>query len=201
MDSFPTYRETVQFPVGFVIPIYLEINVTLSKSKAPQIPFDEIRVVVARIGLDFPVSRIEMDLIRQYAEAAATLVIRKAISYLRASKHTLSGDDSGLKTTWDEICVQVQEERSYFWDAYIAAMRDAISSGLFDVENRDKQCIWLQTEAGWHWIWDVENGRLTDEEMPVDENDLINFLVKRLEAEAGTYTNSRIKEFLKPQYD
>lgn len=30
----------------------------------------------------------------------------------------LSGNDSGLKNVWEEICVQKQGEESHYWDAY-----------------------------------------------------------------------------------
>jgi hypothetical protein len=36
---------------------------------------------------------------------------------------TLSGDDSELKTTWDEICAQVQYEHSIFWETYDEIVR------------------------------------------------------------------------------
>ena len=30
-----------------------------------------------------------------------------------------SGDDSGLKNLWDEICVQAKGEQSIFWEMYV----------------------------------------------------------------------------------
>jgi hypothetical protein len=37
---------------------------------------------------------------------------------LKSIPATLSGDDSGLRTVWQEICVQVQGARSFYWSAY-----------------------------------------------------------------------------------
>ena len=45
-------------------------------------------------------------------------MIRQTMTDLQHMKHTPSGDDSELKTTWDDICAQVQSGQSYSWDAY-----------------------------------------------------------------------------------
>jgi hypothetical protein len=53
-------------------------------------------------------SRIEEGLIQEYAQAAAATVVEKTIAGLSKCTETLSGDDSGLRNAWEEICVQVQ---------------------------------------------------------------------------------------------
>lgn len=55
----------------------------------------------------------ESAIVRAVAQKAANWVTRRAIRELQQLRDTLSGDDSGLKTTWDEICAQVQLSRSF----------------------------------------------------------------------------------------
>jgi hypothetical protein len=52
------------------------------------------------------------------AEGVGQRITRKVIPTLQALTVTLSGDDSGLETVWDEICAQVQTDESVFWNVY-----------------------------------------------------------------------------------
>jgi hypothetical protein len=52
----------------------------------------------------------ESAIVQAVAEDAARRVTRKVISTLQKMTVLLSGDDSELMTSWDEICVQVQGE-------------------------------------------------------------------------------------------
>jgi hypothetical protein len=61
----------------------------------------------------------------------ANRIARKVVYELKVSKFPkLSGDDSALKNCWDEICVQVQDERSLDWWAYEDAIKATIDSHL-----------------------------------------------------------------------
>ena len=62
--------------------------------------------------------KIEKDLLKKFAKEIAIRIAKKTILALQKIENTLSGDDSGLKNTWDEICVQIQYEESLFWSAY-----------------------------------------------------------------------------------
>lgn len=69
----------------------------------------------------------------------------------------LSGDDTCLTSVWEEVCVQVQGEESCFWDAYLKLMHDHVLSGLRDVSRPELEMLWLRTESGWDWLWEVVN--------------------------------------------
>lgn len=71
----------------------------------------------------------ESRIVKAVAEAAAKRIARRVILGLQRMHHTLSGDDSELVTTWDEICVQVQYEQSFFWDAYDETVRAGRGGG------------------------------------------------------------------------
>ena len=60
-------------------------------------------------------------LILELGEYHANEIAKRVVKWLQILKGNclLSGDDSGLEATWDEICVQVQDEPSHFWDIYV----------------------------------------------------------------------------------
>jgi hypothetical protein len=67
----------------------------------------------------------ESGIVSAVAEEASQRITRKVIAALQGMKDTLlSGDDSELETPWDEICVQVQDEESFFWDTYDEIVRE-----------------------------------------------------------------------------
>jgi hypothetical protein len=68
----------------------------------------------------------EASIVREVANQASRRIARKVTAVLQRMKDTLSGDDSGLETTWDEICVQVQYEESVLWDIYDTTVRDLV---------------------------------------------------------------------------
>lgn len=136
-------------------------------------------------------SSVQKDLIRQYARAAAERVRDDAINQLIALNTTLSGDDSGLENAWEEICVQVQSgEDSFFWEGYVDAMRDAIQSALEKIPERDNVAIWLQTEEGWDWHWDLER----------DEEDLSPGKRSTLEPEPFPISNEAIARYVEREF-
>jgi hypothetical protein len=48
---------------------------------------------------------------------------------------TLSGDDSPLSSVWDEIKEQVQNEQSFYWDAYLQTMKDLIARTIYEAKD------------------------------------------------------------------
>lgn len=131
----------------------------------------------------------------------------EAIEYLLSLKETLSGDDSGLENTWEEICVQVQGEQSFFWDAYSDAMHDAVLGAMQKLPERDELALWLQTEEGrdWHWelAWEEEQLprseriSLKPEPFPISSEAIARYVVSEyLMQAAEDYTNLNIECYL-----
>lgn len=147
-------------------------------------------------------SKVQDQLFREYARTAANRYANAAVALLTTSKHSLLGDESGLKSTWEEICVQVQGEKSYFWSAYEAAIHDAVLSSLFSIEEWDRRAIWLQTDAGWDWHWDLENGDISDnQEMPIDDEDIVTYISNSVLQTALDFESERVCRFLCPSDD
>jgi hypothetical protein len=90
----------------------------------------------------------ESAVVRAIAEKAARHVTRKVIAALQHMTDTLSGDDSGLETTWDEICPQVQYEKSFSWNSYNDTVRRIVGAQIATLPKHEREAIWLQTDAG-----------------------------------------------------
>ena len=134
----------------------------------------------------------ESSIVSTVAHEAATRITRKVIRELQRMYDTTSGNDSELKTTWDEICVQVQYEESVHWDAYDQTVRRIIEVCLKEIPNHLREAIYLQTDAGIEWCCNEEG-----EDCPVYEDDIIDYLAREyVYEEAGNWSNSRIRAFI-----
>ena len=107
-----------------------------------------------------------------------------------------SGDDSGLKNIWDEICVQVQFQYSFFWNAYLETINITIA---YDVEQLDtplKRAIWLQTQSGMDWTSEEEN----PDSVPIGECvdwDITDYILNAFVLKTATdWKNKRIEKYL-----
>ena len=82
--------------------------------------------------------RIEQHIAAAWAKQLSDKLIKESIAALEQmdANEMLSGDDSGLKNVWEEICVQVQGEESVFWDAYVETI-ESLLSGSVELLDRD----------------------------------------------------------------
>lgn len=76
---------------------------------------------------------IERRLLRTAASAVRASLVDSVITALQRMPAHLSGDDSGLDTAWDEVCVQIQCEESIFWDAYVQTIDSCITAAIFEL--------------------------------------------------------------------
>lgn len=135
----------------------------------------------------------EWEVVRALARHAIGRVTRKVILHLQKLTDTLSGDESELKTTWDEICVQVQYQESFYWEAYEETARSIISACVEELEEFEIQAIWLQTERGANWV-ETENGGYSPPPIIMDEID--NYILRELYGAAADWSNTRIRAYL-----
>jgi hypothetical protein len=136
----------------------------------------------------------EAGIVRALAEQVAQRMTRKTITALCGRTETTSGDDSGLKTVWDEICVQVQYEESILWDAYDLTVRSFIEAYVEDLQPHEQSALWLQTDQGCGWACEEPDDRDDD---PVFNSDIVDYVVKDyVYIEAGRWSNRRIRAFI-----
>lgn len=179
--------------------IYLKIQ-SLTEDAGPPI---RIRAKLM-LGKKTKMSSVEKNLIREYAALAATAVAEGVVAALTKITDTLSGDDSRLKNVWEEICVQVQGEESFFWSTYRDIMHDMVLAELEKLPRRDLVALWLQTDEGWDWHWDFQNEETSDvyrpsetPSPPCDLEAIANFVLEeRLLTIAENYSNRNISAYL-----
>lgn len=95
-------------------------------------------------------------------------VVDAAVAYLKSLPATLSGDDSPVENVWEEIKVQVQEEESPDWDAYLLTIRQAIEGALFSTPRVPE-----------------EAPESAPDEDPLDDEERVEDLVQDLLSRAG----------------
>ncbi|MBU1194095.1 MAG: hypothetical protein KKE62_07355 [Proteobacteria bacterium] len=131
----------------------------------------------------------------KFADEIAGRITRKTISGLQNIKETLSGDDSELNNCWDEICVQVQHEHSFFWDAYDETAQSYAMGYIEGLKEHEKLALWFQTEIGWDWLYADDEER--EEYPPMLDEDIAQYIVKEyLYRKADVWTNERIRAYL-----
>jgi hypothetical protein len=143
-------------------------------------------------------------IIQKIAEDEANRICRKVISQLIKIKDTLSGDDSELENAWDEICVQVQQEESFYWETYETMTLGFIESIVNDIPYHLQQAIWLQTEAGFDWMCDIDDQDedcAKDHDPWVNIDDITKYLLSEILSKAGDWSNSRIRAYMDGQYE
>lgn len=133
-------------------------------------------------------------LLAKIANEECERVAEATISHLKKTKKGMqSGDDSGLKNLWEEICVQVQEEMSVMWDAYEQLMFQELYAELKNTPESIKQAIWLETDEGMDNYSQYESGQ------PIHYDEAVialyiasDYLLRK----AADFTNDRIEQYL-----
>lgn len=129
-------------------------------------------------------------LIRFFANQSITKIVSSTIKHFQKWKITLSGPDSGLKNTWDEICVQIQGEYSFHWDDYEDAIENHLKEEVKKLNEYERFAIWFLSDQG--FFFDESE----DERSEFTDDDLVGYLKSKIFKEAGNWNNSRIRRYL-----
>lgn len=138
-------------------------------------------------------------IISDLAEAACKRLSQKVIGFLtKMTDRMQSGDDTPLKNIWDEICVQVQDEKSGMWDHYLDSIQPIILGVVVELDAATKQAIWLQTDEGIDWKLDNEDQEdQEDQKVPIVCEDIAKYILDGFVlSAAGDWTNKRIEKYL-----
>lgn len=153
-------------------------------------------------------------IISELAKRECTKIARRVIRRLqKITNALLSGEDTELKNAWDEICVQVQSQESFYWDVYVDEMMRLVLIELDSQPNFVKEAIWLQTDNGQDWMIDNDckesklltkdecklegNNNNDDDEIPVYEDDIADYFVRQyILVAAGQWHNRRIEAYI-----
>lgn len=138
----------------------------------------------------------EAAIVRQFAQHTAKRLTSRFIKdFQRMTKGKQTSDDSGLENIWDEICVQVQCEEFFSWDAYVETARAMIGGDVEALSPHEREALWLQTQQGIDWAYQDEGPHKSD--YPVCIEDVVEYLwTDYLLPEADRWSNQRIRAYL-----
>ncbi len=137
----------------------------------------------------------ETSVVGGLADEVCSRLTRKLIGTLQSLNNgLLSGDDSCLKNTCDEICIQVQFQESFYWDVYDETVRRLAASCVENLLPHEREAIWLQTTAADDSFREDE---LWHHSYPVTNEEIVDYLVDEfVYREAGNWSNRRIRYYL-----
>ena len=113
-----------------------------------------------------------------FAHERVSKIVSQIIRKLQGFKEALSWEDSGLENTWDEICVQLQDEYSF-------------EEEVTKMATHEQLAIWLETESAYSYDADED-----DLESKYDPTEVCHHIKSRLFQKAGEWSNTRIRNYL-----
>ena len=137
----------------------------------------------------------EYRIARELGEAVANRLVNACIRELQrmGGEFLLSGDCSGLRNVWDEICVQEQLENSCSWHAYLETIAVLIECRLEELPLYEQEALWLLTPEGDEWDSELEDER---DAYPVVSEHLAAYVQNELLSRALDWRNERISRYL-----
>lgn len=141
--------------------------------------------------------RIEQHIVAAWATQLSDKIIMEAIDALQKmdSDAMLSGD-SGLKSVWEEICVQVQDEQSCFWDTYVETIESLLAGYVAMLDPDARMALWAVTDEGWDYIYDHRAEDVGVGDVPVMAEEIVVKLKDALLSAAADFENPRISKFM-----
>ena len=144
-------------------------------------------------------------IIKMAEQLRAKLVIktvRELQSIKRNSKMMQSAEDGILINLWDEICVQVQGEKSIAWSSY----EDFIHTTIYDLlEKRytmkEYFMLWFLTNEFEECANNCEsedNDFNANTLPPIDMQDVVDLIFGEVISSAADYSNTRTEKYLLP---
>jgi hypothetical protein len=123
------------------------------------------------------VADLASEAVRQISARAVHILQRAPGAHSRSSL---------LKNCWDELCVQIQGERSVFWEAYEEDLYRLLHIEAEKLHPLELRAVWLQTSAGSEWAFATSNdGRA----LVYDLNDVVEYLLAAVYSEAADCTS------------
>ena len=114
----------------------------------------------------------EEKIVEELASEIGKRITRKTIRDLqKMGEEFMSSGDSGLENVWDEICVQVQYERSFDWEAYDETVRQFVVLYVRELEYYEKRALWIQTESAQDLKY--EDDEEQDKDSGLSEEDIV----------------------------
>ena len=140
----------------------------------------------------------EGQICRDFADDVVERLVASQVRALQEMASGLSGECSGLSSVWEEVCVQVQGEHSFYWETYLQTIRDCAAGEVDELKSYELEALWLTTEGGDDW--DNLDPAERDPN-PVCVEDVVELLIEELLSRAGDFQSPNISEFLNRDYE
>jgi hypothetical protein len=132
----------------------------------------------------------EESIVQRFAGLVSERICRRMIRQLQGEPATEMGP-AQLKTLWDEVCIQVQGEESVMWEAYLDEIERRLEYEVTELSTLEREAVWLQTDEGFDWRYDLEDGD-SDRTPPVVDEDLVRYIKAALLSQAADWSNAAI---------
>ena len=140
----------------------------------------------------------ELQITKDLARSLRGRLVGACIRDLQAMQNELLlGEDSGLRDTWDEICVQQRLGESFAWRAYLETIDVFIESRLEGLRPYELDALWLATPEGDDWDNELDDERA---DYPVFLPDVAAHLQGEVLNQANDWNNKRITRYLEGRY-
>jgi hypothetical protein len=143
-------------------------------------------------------------IVSELADAVCKRIVRQTrMALTKMTDCRLSGDDSPLKNSWEEICVQCQDENSIFCSAYEDTIRKFVRMFMQKLQRFEIEAVWLQTTALYDDMTDEEFDRMqaAEERPAINEASVEDHIIQNyIYSLAGDWTNKRIRKFIDRDY-
>ena len=106
-----------------------------------------------------------------------------------------SGDDSGLASTWEEICVQVQFQESFCWDAYDYTVYGIVWREVKMLPPSVLRALWLDTIPGQDWL--IEEDGEPPDSAPYCIDEVAEHITSNVYSMAADWSNRHIRSYFK----
>ena len=138
-----------------------------------------------------PHATVVADLAAQLTDGVAGKAIRGL--QRRRGQNLPSGAQGGLKSVWDEVCVQVQGQESSISHAHVATLRGLIAGDVKKLTTPELQALWLQTHRGEDWWVDLDESW---DGVPYEVDDIVDHVLDQVIAMAAGWSNKRVAAYL-----
>jgi hypothetical protein len=161
-----------------------------TKKARVQEPFPPLRVIESRMN--------QSEIIWQLSNAVCQRVTQEAIAHLQGItlKEALAlGPHSGLRNTWEEICVQVQFEESVIWEVYEEMVDVTLTPSVEALPEYEQAAVWRQTDEGSYW--ECHEDEDDPQPCPICHSDIVEYIKQEyLYPAAGSWSSPRVESYI-----
>lgn len=145
--------------------------------------------------------KIALNISANLSKSLSEKIARQTIRWMKGQNTAIG--IGFLENLWDDVCYQLQAERSYSWNHYDVMIRIYVISKLEELHKYEANAIWLQTEGAYDHLVDMEDdgisidSRFTPMGSSNFEDEMARYIVNEyIYSQANTWRNDRLRQLL-----